>query len=457
MTSDRSLRAIGDLPAALPAGVLALLEEIWSAGHDAYVVGGSLRDLLLGRPAADWDLATDARPERLQELFPNALYENRFGTVVVRRDGGEFEVTTFRSDHEYEDHRRPSRVEFGDSIEADLARRDFTVNAIAWGRRAAESAPGPVDPFGGVADVRAKLLRAVGVPHDRFVEDALRMVRAVRLAATLGFTIEAETLAAIAANAHLADHLSGERVAAELEKLLWAPKPSVGLRLMADTGLLAVVLPEIAVQRGIPQDKVPGEDLLDHTFRSVDAVPADRPIVRLAAFVHDIGKPATQAGGHFHGHETVGADEAAALLRRLHMPRSVIERVTLLVRHHMFTYEQAWGDAAVRRFISRIGIHGLEELFDLREADNVGSGLPADSFGLTELRARVAAQLEASVALDLSALAIDGDDLMSELSLPPGPGLGRLLESLLDRVIADPELNDRPTLLALAQEMAGEE
>ena len=469
---------------AIPAPVGALLDELWRAGHAAYVVGGSLRDALLGRAAADWDLATDARPEQILALFPDAVYENRFGTVVVRREGAAYEITTFRTDHEYADHRRPHRIEFGERIEDDLARRDFTVNAMAWGwspgreepgreepgrtetgrARAmpptpASATPSPsfVDPFGGRRDVEARILRAVGDPHERFTEDALRMIRAVRLAATLGFTIETRTLEAITSHARLASHLSGERIATELEKLLAAPKPSIGLRLMAETGLLAVVLPELAAQRGIPQDKIPGEDLFDHTLRTVDAAPAERPIVRLAALLHDLGKPATFADGHFHGHEIVGAEVAGDLLRRLRMPRAIIERVTLLVRHHMFTYEGTWSDAAVRRFIARIGRHALEELFELREADSVGSGLPADSFGLTELRRRVAEQLEAQVALDRADLAINGDDLIAEFGLAPGPAIGLILDQLLDRVIADPGLNDRPTLLVLAQSMLTEE
>ncbi len=442
---------------SLPPSVTRLLEELWAAGHAAYVVGGSLRDAMLGRPAHDWDLATDARPERLQELYSDALYENRFGTVVVRREGAAYEITTFRSDHAYEDHRRPARVEFGDRIEDDLARRDFTVNAMAFGATPpggpAVVRPRLVDPFGGRTDVRDRVLRAVGEPLARFEEDALRMVRAVRLAATLGFTVEPATLGAIAAHAGLADHLSGERIAAELDKLLAAPRPSVGLRLMAETGLLAVVLPEIAVQRGVPQDKIPGDDLLDHTLRTVDAAPRERPVVRLAALVHDIGKPATLAEGHFHGHELAGARMAAEFLRRLRMPRTTIERVELLVRHHMFNYESAWGDAAVRRFIGRIGRHALEELFELRAADNVGSGLPGLSPDLVELRRRVHEQLEARVALSLGDLAINGDDVIDELGLEPGPTIGILLDGLLERVIADPEVNDRPTLLLLAQAM----
>ena len=294
--------AIGRL---VPEPVLDLLRTLWSGGHAAYVVGGSLRDAFLGRVAEDWDLATSALPEQIVELIPEAVYENRFGTVAVRSDGKPYEITTFRSDHDYADHRRPHRVEFGTSLEADLARRDFTVNAIAWGAEGAHE-PTLVDPFGGRDDVGARTLRAVGEPLRRFEEDALRMIRAVRLATTLDFAIESATLAAIRAQAPLVSHLSGERIAAEIGRLLAAPRPSVGLRLLAETGLLGHVSAELAAQRGIAQNKIQGEDMWDHTLRTVDAA-IPHPIVRLAALVHDIGKPATAADGHFYGHETVGA------------------------------------------------------------------------------------------------------------------------------------------------------
>ena len=444
-----------DLAAIVPPAVDALIDRLVGAGHAAFVVGGSLRDVLLGREPADWDLATDARPERLVELFPGAVYENRFGTVAIRRDGEVFEVTTFRIEHEYADFRRPHHVEFGDDLEADLARRDFTVNAMAWGRGPADggAANALVDPFGGRADLAARTLRAVGEPDARFREDALRMVRAVRLAATLGLDVEPATLAAIAANAPLVAHLSGERIGAELERLLTAPSPSVGLALAQQTGLLAVISPELAAQRGIPQNKVPGEDLWDHTLRTVDAAPAERPVVRLAALVHDIGKPATLADGRFPHHESVGADLADALLRRLRYPRASAEEVVHLVRNHMFGVDPDATDAAVRRFIKRIGAPCLDALFELRRADAIGSGGDPDHPATLAFRARVDRELAAAHPLDRSALAVDGGDLMAELCLAPGPRLGRVIEELLERVIADPGLNERGSLLLLAQGM----
>jgi tRNA nucleotidyltransferase (CCA-adding enzyme) len=441
----------------VPPTVASLMERLWAHGHAAYVVGGSVRDSLLGRQAQDWDLATDARPDRLLAVFPGAVYENQFGTVAVREGDATHEVTTFRTDHEYADFRRPHRVEFGDDVRLDLARRDFTVNAIAWGREADATANALVDPFGGLADIERRVLRAVGDPGARFAEDALRMVRAVRLAAVLELGIEPATLAAIREHAGLAAHVSGERVSAELEKLLASPRPSIGLRHMADTGLLEVLLPEIAAQRGVPQNKIEGEDLLDHTLRSVDAVPVDRPVVRLAALLHDVGKPGTLDDGPFRGHEVVGAELAEKVLERLRTPKVAIERVVRLVRHHMFTYEPDWGDAGVRRFIQRVGIDAVDDLFALREADNVGSGVPAEAHGLDELRARVGVELAASVVLDRSRLAVRGDDLMGELGVPAGPRLGRILDGLLERVVAEPRLNDRATLLLLAESMLTED
>ncbi|MEO8468649.1 MAG: CCA tRNA nucleotidyltransferase [Chloroflexota bacterium] len=458
-----------------PEPVLSILETLWRSDHGAYVVGGSIRDVILGRVPADWDLATDARPERILTLFPGSAYENRFGTVSVRSGGASFEITTFRSDHEHADHRRPDRVEFGDSIEVDLARRDFTINALAWGAEAPararsgsaggtgpEPEPGAPDPtlidlHGGSADIEARIIRAVGDPRQRFEEDALRMVRAVRLATTLDFGIEAGTLAAIQTRSSLVAHLSAERVAAELEKLLVAERPSVGLRLLAATEILTVISPELAAQRGIPQNKITGDDLWDHTVRTVDAVLSGHPVVRMAALLHDIGKPVTMADGHFLEHDAVGAELAIAFMERLRLPRTVVTDVAHLVRQHMFSYEPSWGDSGVRRFIQRVGRSAMPNLLELREADNEGSGLARSAHGLDELRERVEAQLTARVALERRDLVIDGSDLIAELRLAEGPMLGHILDALLERAINDPAINDRATLLLLAQAMLTED
>jgi tRNA nucleotidyltransferase (CCA-adding enzyme) len=435
---------------AIPAPAVDLLATLWRGGQAAYVVGGCVRDSLLGREPDDWDLTTDAPPDRIQALFPRSIYENRFGTVVVRHREAQYEITAFRRDVSYSDHRHPDAVQFGDSIEEDLARRDFTVNAIAWGGRPGTE-PAFVDPHGGRADLDRRLLRAVGDPDLRFGEDALRMIRAVRLAATLGFEIDPATVEAIGRNAGLAAHLSGERVFAELLKLLAAPQPSVGLRLMERTGLLEVVAPDLARQRGLSQNKIENEDLWDHTLRTVDASP-DRPVVRLASLLHDIGKPGTLADGHFHGHESIGAKMAGDFLAGLRAPRALQERVAHLVLHHMFSYQPTWSDAAIRRFLSKVGPGSVDDLVALRAADNQGSGLSAEAGHLAELSSRIREELAAHVVLGRGQLAVDGDVLMAELGIRQGPALGRLLYDLTERVVAEPALNDRAVLIEIARQ-----
>lgn len=439
-------------PAAprLPAEVAHILDRLWTNGHAAYVVGGGVRDWLLGRPETDWDIATDARPERLLELFPTARYENRFGTVTI----GGVEATTFRRDHVYADHRRPDSVTFADDVVADLARRDFTVNAICWGRRGEPDAEGWVDPHSGLADLDARLLRAVGEPQARFDEDALRLLRAARLAAQLDFEIEPQTRAAMATTRELVRWVSPERVGGELRRMLAADPPSRGFAILAETGLLEPLLPDLAAQVGLPQDKIAGHDLWGHSLATLDAavtLEGSSGTLRLAALLHDVGKPSTFADGRFLGHDREGARLAEQLLTRLAFPRRDVERVSRLIRHHMFSYQQQWSNAAVRRFIRRVGPDIVADQLRLRQADNIGSGLSADAGHLDELRHRVERELAAGVPLRLADLAVDGNVLMEELAVAPGPQLGRLLDRLLVAVIADPALNTREQLVDRAR------
>jgi tRNA nucleotidyltransferase/poly(A) polymerase len=435
-----------------------VLERLWGAGHAGYLVGGAVRDALLGRETHDWDVATDAHPETILGLFPGGEYENRFGTVLAQG----VEITTFRRDQHYPDHRRPASVTFTGDVLEDLLRRDFTVNAIAWGREAGAppEAAGFVDPSGGRTDLAARVLRAVGEPAARFDEDALRLLRAARLASAVGLTIEPVTLAAMRRHAHDVRWVSGERVGIELRRMVEAEVPSRAFRIMAETGLLMPVFPELATQIGIPQAKRPGQDCFDHTMDTVDAAarldPGDERML-LCALLHDVGKPATMDRGHFYGHETVGAVFAVALLERVAYPRREARTIGRIIAGHMYAYTPAWTDAAVRRFIRRVGPDIVDDVLRLRRADNVGSGWPPDDGGVDQLRERIAAQRAAGAPLSVVDLAVDGDDLMADLGRPGGPWLGRLLDRLLDSCISDPRRNTRAQLLVDARSWAMEE
>ena len=446
-------------PPHVPQQVLSALARLWDSGHAAYLVGGGVRDELLGTTVEDWDAATDARPERIQELFPGARYENRFGTVTIGAGDAEVQLTTFRRDHRYGDHRRPETVTFTDSLQEDLLRRDFTVNAIAWGRQGGsrDHAPAWVDPTDGLADLQAHVLRAVGDAATRFDEDGLRLIRAARFAAQLGFEIEPRTRAAMTECAATVKWVSNERIGDEVRRMLAAHPPSRGFEVLADTGVLEHALPELAAQHGVPQDKAPGMDLWRHCLATLDAAAEMEPRnerLKLAALLHDIGKPATFADGRFIGHDVESARMAAALLTRLAFGRRDTEAVVGLVRNHMFSYETRWSSAAVRRFIRRVGLSQVDDLLNLRAADNVGSGLPRDAGRLDELRTRISAEIASGAPLALGDLAVNGDDLVGELGLTQGPQIGAVLDGLLGAVLADPSQNTRERLLELAREAA---
>ena len=439
----------------VPADVERVVAALTAAGHEAYVVGGCVRDALRGVDPHDWDVTTNATPEEIQKVFRKSLYLNHFGTVVVRSGDHEVEVTTYRVDADYADHRHPTAVAFTDSLREDLGRRDFTMNAMAW-RPPVDGRPGElVDPFGGQRDLAARIVRAVGEPRERFREDALRMLRAVRFATLLGFTIEPRTAVAIRESAELAATLSGERVQQELTKMLRAPRPSIALRMLSDLGLLAVICPELEVAKTIPQDKAVAQDVFEHSLATADATPDDL-VLRLAGLLHDIGKPATFADGHFHQHEFVGEAKAREILRRWRYDKDTIAQVTHLIRNHMFWYQTEWTGSAVRRFVRKVGLENIPALFALRRADNIGSGARSPRmYALDALWERVQDEIRAASAFSLRDLAIDGNDVMRELGIPPSPEVGRVLNELFERVTDDPSLNTRERLLGLAREVAG--
>lgn len=439
----------------LPDPVQTVLAGLIEAGEEAALVGGSVRDLLRNDPPVDWDVATSAPPEKVAALFPDSTWQNPFGTVTVREAAGGpgVEVTTYRVEAGYRDRRRPESVQWGTSLVEDLARRDFTINAVGWlpGDLAAGSGR-LVDPFGGAEDLETGTLRAVGDADARFEEDALRLVRAVRFATRFDLRLAPTTEQAIQEHAGSAATLSGERVHDEMLRLLSGPQlASRAFLLMERLGLLAVLLPELAALRGVPQAKRIEGDALEHSLRTADALPATDPRLRLAGLLHDLGKATTLGDGHFIGHETAGAELAEGVLQRLRSPRAEIARVVGLIRLHMFAYSANWTDAAVRRFVRRVGLDLLEDLFALRAADNAASGTREPLIGgLAELRARAAAAV-ATGPLDAGQLAISGDDLVTELGILPGPEIGRLLAMLLEAAMDDPSRNEREQLLELAR------
>jgi len=443
----------------LPDEPRAALRTLIESGHEVVLVGGCVRDLITGHDTTDWDLATSALPETVSELFPGSVWENRFGTVTLTGDPL-VEITSYRTESAYHDARRPAAVEFGASLTGDLARRDFTINAIAW--RPDDLARGHgtmVDPHGGIEDLRRRVVRAVGDPDARFAEDALRLLRAVRFSLRFGFAIDPRTEEALVRAAPSAAALSGERVRDELLRLLEDSSihPSEAFARWEELGLLAVLLPELSALRGVPQGKQLPGDALDHSVRTSDALPAEDAVLRLAGLLHDVGKATTLADGQFIGHERVGAEAAEGVLRRLRFPERDVERVAALVRAHMFRYEPSWTDAAVRRFIVRVGLDRLDDLFALRAADNAASGAGEPTVGgMDELRARMAEQRRAPLVT--RQLAIDGHDIQRELGLEPGPRIGHVLARLMEAVLDDPSRNERATLLDMAgQTLAGDD
>jgi tRNA nucleotidyltransferase (CCA-adding enzyme) len=442
-------------PKRVPAAIQDLLRRLHGAGHRAFLVGGCVRDLLRGVPVSDWDIATIARPEEVLRIFPSAIPTGlKHGTVTVPTDAGPCEVTTFRIEWGYTDARRPDRVEFVTDLEADLARRDFTVNAIAWDPLHGEE----IDPFGGKADLAARLLRAVGAPVDRFREDGLRPIRAARFAATLEFDLEPSTEAALGEARAEVSRVAVERLRDELMKLLGAPRPSRGFEVLRKAGLLAILLPELQASVAVPQNRYHAYDVYFHTVYTVDSAPPEKPVVRLAALFHDLGKPLTRVEREngeatFYNHEFESARLAGEAMTRLRFPRDTVDQVVHLVRYHMFDYRQEWTDAAVRRFVQKVGVDNIADLFDLRIADNIGNGLKTGfPHYLEEFRGRIEGVLAARAALTLGDLKVDGKDVMRELGLPPGPRVGEVLGWLLEQVVEEPSLNERDRLLRRARE-----
>lgn len=465
----------------VPEYVINVADVLVNSGFKAYLVGGAVKDILLGVEPKDYDIATDALPAQISTLFPHSVSTNaKFGTILVitsDRHGERFdlEVTTFRKEEEYFGGRWPSKVEFSSSIEEDLSRRDFTINAMAIDLDSiydigSHSSEAIIDPFGGQDDLENKLIKAVGDPEERFGEDGLRAYRACRLAAVLNFEIEKKTFSAITKSLHIAKKVSMERVRDELMKLLnYSSKPSVGIELFRKTGLLELFIPELLECVGIYQPQWHTEDVYKHSLTTLDLA---EDSIKLTALLHDIGKARTltedEKGIHFFGHDKVGASMSRVILERLKFSKADIKKVSTLIRWHMFYYPSAdwrkdneigniieedtpksggWTDSAIRRFISNVGEEYLEDLFKLRIAD--ANANPKSVFNPVEIQSlqeRIAEIRSEDMALKITDLNIDGEDLM-EMGIEKGPLIGQILNFLLNEVIEDPLLNKKDVLI----------
>jgi tRNA nucleotidyltransferase (CCA-adding enzyme) len=428
---------------AIPAAALEICRRLDAHSFGAWVVGGCVRDHLMGRDVSDWDICTSASPQQVMKIFPRVIPTGvQHGTVTVLMAKTGYEVTTLRGETTYSDGRRPDSVYFVDDVQHDLARRDFTVNAIAFD---------PVrelliDPFDGIGDLRRRVIRAVGKASERFAEDGLRVLRAARFVATLEFALDEETRKAIGPNIDTFKKVSAERVRDEWVKTLKAREPSRAFAVMHETGILGAVEPAFEQMAETADDGEGSRSVLAHSLAVLDAAPIGDVIVRMAALLHDIGKTQSR-----EQHAEVGAKLADAFLKEYRFSNEERARVTHLVRHHVIDLDALRDGAAVRRFIVRVTPSAMDDLVALRRADLVARGDTASLERLDEVRADVRRTLDAKHPLSTRDLAINGGDLQKELGIPPSKQLGDTLAMLLDRVLDDPALNEREKLLEIAR------
>ncbi|MFH1809854.1 MAG: HD domain-containing protein [Pseudomonadota bacterium] len=435
----------------VPLSVHQTWQRVQAAGHGIHLVGGAVRDILLGRATSDFDLASSATPQQLTELFERVIPTGwKHGTVtVVQPDGLLVEITSYRSEGPYSDGRHPDLVQLGSTIEQDLGRRDFTINAMAVNCNSGQL----LDLHGGQDDLRARLVRTVGEPAKRFQEDGLRLWRAARFAATLEFEVEPGTLQAMREQSACLRKVAAERQKDELLRLLQAVAPSRGFRLLQRTGLLNLVLPELERCVGVEQGGWHQHDVFEHSLAALDAAPQDHPTLRLALLLHDIGKPGCARGElpdrSFHGHEQQGAELARQVLERLRFSRSTVDEVVALVAGHMWHYTDDWSDGAVRRFVSRLGLDRLNDVFLFRDADLQGrgeTGLKDGQQRSRALTARIEQVLQTSHVLTVRDLALDGKAVCRILGIEPGPIVGQALAWCLEQVQDRPQDNNSETL-----------
>lgn len=441
----------------IPEKIKNLMAVFAKNGGEIFVVGGAVRDLMMGRKIYDWDLATNLTPEEMAKLFPkNGFYNNDFGTFrVVGKDKEVFEITTYRSEKDYGDFRHPDTIVWGKTIEEDLSRRDFTINAMALKVESYKVGKSEnlkvIDLFGGQKDIENKLIRAVGEPMDRFGEDPLRIMRAFRFAAQLGFLIEEKTFAAATVQAPLLTRISGERIRDELLKLLGSDHPTEALQFMKNAGVIKVIMPELLEGLGVAQKGHHIYDVWTHGLKALASCQSKDPITRLATLLHDVAKPRVMKGEGeartFYNHEVVGSRMAVEIGKRLRLSNKELDQLFRLVRWHMFTVGETQTDAAVRRFIRNVTPDYIDEMIALRRADRLGSGAKETSWRWELFKERIVeVQKQPFSVKDLK---INGYDVMNTLGIKPSRKIGEILDAIFAEVEKDPKLNERETLLAM--------
>ena len=437
----------------LPKQIQFVMQEFKKNGFQSYIVGGCVRDALRRIEPNDWDIATNAKPEETIKIFPNNFYNNNFGTVTVLSSQEEkgIEITPFRTEEKYTDKRHPDKIKWAQTIEQDLSRRDFTVNAMAmdWELKI-------IDPFNGQKDLKDKIIKAVGNPETRFSEDALRLMRAVRFATTLNnstaWRIEEKTKKAIQKKAELLNFISQERIRDELMKIIMSERGAQGIETLRKLGLLKYIIPELEQGFGIGQNKHHIYQIYQHNLLSLKYAckKGFSKYVRLSALLHDIAKPKTKQGNGldstFYNHEILGAKMTNEILQRLRFSKKDIEKIVKLVRYHLFYYNVGEvKEASVRKLVREIGPENINELLQLRMCDRIGSGVPkAEPYKLRHLRYIIEKVSEDPVSVKM--LNIKGNDIMRILKISPGPKIGNILEVLLNNILDDPKKNKKQDL-----------
>lgn len=433
----------------LSKNALDIFNTFSKTNYQIFLVGGAVRDLLMDKGANDLDFTTDAKPEEILKLFPTSYYTNKFGTVGIPKGKSIIEITTMRKEGDYKDHRHPVEVSWTDKINEDLARRDFTVNAMALSPKLEL-----VDPYLGQTDLNEGIIRAVGNPDLRFKEDALRLIRAIRFSSQLGFEIEKNTFEAISKNKEGIKDISGERIQDELFKLLSSTNPYIGLVKLREAGILQIILPELEACFGIVQEGPKHDrmyDIGEHSFSTLNHTPSTDPAVRLAALLHDIGKVETfkkDSSGNvtFYNHDLVGANIFREISQRLKLSKKQSDKIYKLIRYHMFSVDENQTDSAIRRFIRNVGVDNIDDMLALRVGDRLGGGTAtASSWRMEKFRERITQVMKKPFSI--TDLKINGQDVMNELKIPPSRKVGEVLQKLFEEVLNDSSKNTREYLL----------